>query len=162
MSGNNFERMMAIITEVFDTRNDPEQLQVDESVIEALQKIHPATLSEFADENGPAIWILIIPTTDEVMHLFLENKISEQGIMERTKPGMTFEAIYLCSASVLPEYRRKGMAKKLCIDAINAIRTDHPIKSLYVWPFTEGGNGLAEKIAEETGLTLFKKTHEEK
>ena len=41
---SNFERMMQIIDEVFSTREDPDQLQVNENVIARLQELHPATL----------------------------------------------------------------------------------------------------------------------
>ena len=51
----NFNRMMSLIDEVFSTRNDPGQLQVDTNVMQKLEAIHPATLSEFADENNIAV-----------------------------------------------------------------------------------------------------------
>ncbi len=33
MKKNNFERMLQLVDEVFDVRNDPEQLDVNEEVI---------------------------------------------------------------------------------------------------------------------------------
>jgi len=157
-SMSNFERMIALVNEVFDTRSDPSQLQVDENVIEQLQQLHPSTLAEFDDGNGPAIWILMIPTSIKTMKRFLDGTIAESELLEETKNGESFEAIYLCSATVLPEYRRKGMALKLCLEAINEMRKSNPIESLYVWPFTKEGNALATKIAALTGLSLFVKT----
>lgn len=151
---SHFERMLGLIEETFSYRNDPSQLQVDEEVIEKLQAIHPATLSEYNEGQGPAVWILLIPTTTAVMEDFLARRINEQEVLDRTHPGETYEAIYLCSATVLPEYRNKGLAKKMCLDAIERIRTQHPITQLFVWPFTPEGKALAEKIAAQTGLTL--------
>src|ERR1051325_291654 len=109
----NFQRMLALIDEVFATRRDPEQLQVNEKAIQKLQRMHPATLSEFADENGPAAWILMIPTSGKTMNDFISGKISEQKILEETSPGEEYKAIYLCSATVLPEYRGKGLAMEI-------------------------------------------------
>ena len=154
---SNFERMIALAEEVFDTRNDPDQLNVSEQTMEQLQRIHPATISEYDDGNGPVVWVLIIPTTEEVMNKFLRNEINEQGILDLTKPDVEYDSIYLCSALVLPEYRRKGIAEKLCIQAIENIRLSKPIKSLFVWSFSSEGESLAEKISKKTGLELFKK-----
>ena len=89
--------------EVFAVKNDPNQLDVDEKVIEHLQKIHPATVSEFDDGKGPAVWILVIPTTNELMKDFLSKKINEQELLDKTPMKNTkYDALYLCSAIVLP------------------------------------------------------------
>jgi ribosomal protein S18 acetylase RimI-like enzyme len=156
---NNFQRMLDLIGQVFDTRNDPEQLQVTDKDRKKLEQLHPSTLSEFADENGPAVWILLIPTTAAIMNDFIEGRISEQAVLDQTKVGGTFESVYLCSATVLPEYRGKGIAKKLTVEAINNIRKTHPLKALFVWPFTGEGDGLADTISKETGLPLYKRAH---
>lgn len=151
---SNYERMLALIDEVFATRSDPDQLQVDDAVIEKLQAIHPATLGEYNEGAGPCVWVLVIPTTREVMEDFLARRITEQQLLERTSPGQTFEAIYLCSATVLPEYRRRGLALRLCMEAVNAISAQHPVITLYVWPFTSEGKMLAERVAQAAGLEL--------
>jgi len=154
---DHFQRMIQLVTSFFDTRNDPEQLDVDQAIIEQLRKIHPATMSEYVEGDGPVVWILMIPTTYEVMRQFIKGDISEKGLYEETKPGQIYEAIYLCSASVLEEYRKKGLAKKVSVEAINKIRKDHPIKALYYWPFSEEGKALAESIAKATELPLYEK-----
>ncbi|MGZ3899186.1 MAG: hypothetical protein ACXVO9_13390 [Bacteroidia bacterium] len=154
----NFSRMMKVIDEVFATRKDPDQLQVTPQQLKKLEKIHPATLSELSDDNGPLIWVLVIPTTTNVMREFVKGNISEKELLERTNPGDSYECIYLCSASTLPEIRSKGKTKKLCLEAINAIRKDHPVKTLFVWPFTREGNALAETLAKECGLKLLKRS----
>lgn len=156
MPSSKFERMLQLVDEVFSTRNDPSQLQVDETVIQQLQQLHPATVSEH-DDDGPAAWVLLIPTSEALMNRFLDDEISEQELLDLNAPGTKFEAIYLCSASVLPEYRRKGIALQLTLDAIEKIRKDHPIKTLYVWPFTKEGDALANLLAEKTGLPLKSK-----
>ncbi len=146
--------MLDLIDEVFSTRNDPDQIQVNQQQLKKLQAIHPATLTEFANEDGPLIWILIIPTTNSIMNDFLEGKISEKRLLEKTKEGDKYECIYLCSATTLPEFRGKGETKKLCIKAINSITEVHTIKTLFVWPFTKEGGVLAQKIANECDLEL--------
>lgn len=159
MAASNYERMMEIINEVFATRNDPDQLQVTRDDVKRLQAIHPATLSEYNEGEGPIVWLLIIPTTNEIMEKFLRGEISENQVLQRTKPGEKYDAIYLCSATTLPEYRGKGITTRIALEAIDAIRKDHPITSLFVWPFTEQGKHLAEKLAAKTGLTLRARKH---
>ncbi len=153
----NFQRMLLLAEEVFAVKNDPEQLDVNQDIIEQLIKIHPSTVSEFDDGNGPVAWVLLIPTTTDLMNKFLQHKISEKELFEQTPPGISYEAIYLCSAMVLTEFRRKGIAKKLILKAIENIRKDHPIKSLFVWAFTKEGDLGAEEIGRATSLPLTKR-----
>ena len=152
---DNLKRMLQLVTEFFDVRNDPDQLNVDDEVMEKLYQLHPATMSQVANEDGPILWLLLIPTTENIMKRFLAEELSEKQLFEETQPGMAYDAIYLCSASVLPEFRRQGTAKRTCIEAINSIRKGHSIKSLFYWPFSADGKLLAEAIAKEVGLPLF-------
>src|SRR6478609_5449365 len=110
---SNFERMIQLADEVFTSRSDPNQLDINPEVLDHLRNIHPATVSEYDDGHGPVAWILLIPTTTELMNRFLKNEISEKKLYELTPLNTTYDALYLCSAMVLKEYRRKGIAKKL-------------------------------------------------
>ncbi len=156
MALSNFERLVQLAEEVFAVKQDPNQLDVDQSVIERLQNIHPATVSEFDDGNGPVAWLLLIPTTDALKIKFLEGEISERELFELTEAGIVYDSIYLCSALVLSEHRRKGIIVKLAINAIKNIKKDYPIKSLFVWSFSLEGDLCAQKIAEQTSLPLMK------
>lgn len=147
--------MMQLAEEAFDVRNDPEQLDVDESVISRFVQIDPAAVSELANEDGPYCWILLIPTSAELMIEFLESKISEKELFERTPVGGKYESIYLCSAMLLKEFRHRGIAGLLALDAIAQIRSRHHIRTLFVWPFSEEGKKSALAIAEKTGLPLM-------
>ncbi len=149
--------MIELVTKVFDTRNDPDQISVTPEEREKLFKIHPATLSELANEDGPIVWILMIPTTHAIMELFLKGAISEKQLLEKTQPGDTFDTIYLCSATVLPEFQRKGFGKKVTLEALDKIRKDHPVKSLFYWPFSEAGKAAAQALANGLGLPLYEK-----
>lgn len=155
----NHYRMFEIIDEVFATRSDPDQLQVDEKIIAKLQQIHPATIGELADHNGPLIWCLLIPTTNKVKEDFVAGKISENDLFNQTHPGEVFDCIYLCSVTTLPEQRGQGKTMQLCLEGIKRIQEDHPVKSLFVWAFSEGGDKLAESLSKKTGLPLEKRKH---
>ncbi len=161
MESTNFQRMIALADEVFSYRTDPEQLDVNEAVIEKLHTLHASTLSEHVLGDGPVVWILLIPTTLETMHQFINSKITERQLLEQTKAGEMYEAIYLCSALVLPEFRRKGLAKQLTLEAIHKIQYEYPIKFLYVWPFSKEGEELSELMSEQLGLPLLaRKMHD--
>lgn len=156
MSLSNYERMIQLADDVFSTRTDANQLSVDEDVMARLHEIHPASLSEYDDGNGPAAWILVFPTTIALMNDFLGSKITEKSLFELTPIGVSYEAIYLCSALVLEEYRNKGIAKRLTIEAIEQIRKNHSIKHLFVWAFTKEGDIVSSKISLEVGLPILK------
>lgn len=97
-------------------------------------------------------------TTLELMNQFLENKISEKELFELTPIGVSYKALYLCSAMVLEEYRRKGIAKKLALTAIEKIRKEHNLKALFVWPFSKEGELGSEEVARLTSLPLYKRS----
>jgi ribosomal protein S18 acetylase RimI-like enzyme len=155
---DNFNRMIELVNSFFDTRNDPDQISVTPADRVRLESIHPATMSEFVDGDGPVAWIMLIPTTHAIRDQFINGVITEQQLLDKTQSGGKYDTIYLCSASVLPEYRHQGLAKKITIDAINNIRKDHPIKSLFYWPFSNDGKTLALAVAKTVGLPLFEKS----
>jgi hypothetical protein len=157
MSQSNFERMIQLSDEVFSSRTDPDQLNVNENVMEHLQCIHPDTISEYDEGNGPVCWILCIPTTQDLMHQFVNQQISERQLYELTPLNIQYEAIYLCSALLLEEYRGKGIAQGIAFKAIERIKMDHPIKALFTWSFTKEGEKLADKISSLMGLPLYKR-----
>ena len=157
MEKSNFERMLQLAEEVFASKNDPNQLDVNEEVMEQLQRIHPETIAEFDNGHGPICWIIQIPTTQHLMEQFLANEISEKELFELTPLNVPYQAVYLCSGMVLEEFRRKGIAKKLAFDALSKIRETHPIESLFVWAFTQDGDIASESLAKISGLPLFKK-----
>jgi hypothetical protein len=54
-------------------------------------------------------------------------------------------------------FRRKGIAQRLCIEAIEGIKKAHSIKALFFWAFSKEGEKLAEKIAGLIDLPLYKR-----
>jgi len=157
MALSNFERMIQLSEEVFSSRTDPDQLNVNGNVMEHLQLIHPDTLSEYDDGNGPICWILCIPTTLELMTQFINQKISERELYDLTPLNAKYEAIYLCSALLLEEFRGKGIAQSLGLRAIENIKKDHSIKALFFWSFSKEGEKLADKVSALMDLPLYKR-----
>jgi hypothetical protein len=91
------------------------------------------------------------------MSKFIDQKISERELYELTPLNSKYEAIYLCSALLLEEFRGKGIAQTLALKAIESIKIDHSIKALFFWAFSKEGEKLAEKVAGLIGLPLYKR-----
>ncbi len=157
MDQGNLTRMIALAEEFFETKGDPDQIAVSEDVIERLKKIHPATLGELRDDHGPIAWMLIIPTTRHVMDRFIAGEISERALLELTERESVYDSAYLCSALVLPEYRRQGLARQLALEALQALMKEYSITALYYWAFSEEGSKFAEAIAEVLHLPVFRR-----
>src|ERR1019366_4769707 len=157
MPTSNFERMIQLAEDVFSAHNDPAQLDVNEKAIKQLERLHPATLSEHVEGDGPVVWILLIPTTIDLMKKFVAAEISEKELLNKTPLNTKYEALYLCSALVLPEFRKKGLATKVGLEAIKQIRADHPIKFLFTWNFSKEGAIVSAKAAEHEGLPLLER-----
>jgi len=157
---NNYQRLIELANSVFETKNDPNQLDVDDTVIARLKAIHPNCISEWMEEEGPVCWILLFPTSNLLRDKFLNHEISEKELFEFTEIEKKFESIYLCSALVLEEYRKKGIAKQLTLTAINNIQKEHTITSLFYWAFTKEGKYTAESIAKGVDLELLERVEE--
>jgi len=157
MSKTNFERLIELSDEVFSSRTDPDQLNVNENVMEHLQLIHPDTISEYDEGNGPVCWILLIPTTLDLMNQFIHKEISERELYELTPLNAKYEAIYMCSALLLEEFRGKGIAQRVGMKAIENIIVDHSIKALFFWSFSKEGEKLAQKVSGLMNLPLYKR-----
>ena len=157
MSKTNFERLIELSDEVFSSRTDPDQLNVNENVMEHLQLIHPDTISEYDEGNGPVCWVLCIPTTLDLMNQFINKEISERELYELTPLNAKYEAIYMCSALLLEEFRGKGIAQRVGMKAIENIMVDHSIKALFFWSFSKEGEKLAQKVSGLMNLPLYKR-----
>lgn len=149
--------MIALAGEFFKTKNDPDQISVNKRSIAKLRRIHPATMMEERERRGPFAWMLVLPTTRDLMEKFNAGKINEKELLRKTPLTGKYDSLYLCSALVLPEYRGKGIARNLAIEAARTIMRDHPIEALFYWPFSEAGKRLANAVAEEIGLPLYRR-----
>ena len=151
---HNVERMIQLADSFFDAKNDPDQLSVTDADRERLLRLHPATMAEERDDDGPVAWLLLLPSTVALMEEFLAGRIGERQLLRDTPLEATYETVYLCSALVLEEYRGKGIARRLALASIRAIQRDHPIAALFTWPFSPEGDSLAASIAKELNLDL--------
>lgn len=154
-----YERLLRMVEEIFATSSDPRQLNITPEVIDRLKQLHPSTVLEQTGEDGPVAWVVLIPTTLVLMNRFVAGEISEKELFELTPVGIKYEAVYLCSALVLEEYRRHGIVRQMVTGAVQNMQEEHPLKAIFVWPFTNEGELAAESIATALNLPLYKLPH---
>jgi GNAT superfamily N-acetyltransferase len=158
----NFQRMLDLADEVFDVANDPDQIDFSENAVEQLLGLHESTLAEHVEGDGPVAWVAVFPTQKSLMHEFLQGQLTEKELLNRTNANLPWECIYLCSALVLPEWRKQGLATKLALESISTLRSESPIEALFAWSFSEEGENLANKIASAANLPCYiRKDHTE-
>ncbi|MGV9013731.1 MAG: hypothetical protein ACOH13_14150 [Flavobacteriales bacterium] len=151
---NNYERLIQLAEDSFAAHDDPQQLVVTPEVLARLRCLHPATVSERTEADGPVAWVLLLPTTLALMEQWLAGTITEKELYEQTPDQGPYEAVYLNSALVLEEYRGRGISKELTIAALEDIRQDHPVKALFNWPFSPQGAAVAQAVAKHVGLPM--------
>ena len=157
MGNDNLERMIQLADEFFETKSDSSQISIDVKTIALLKNIHPSTMTERRTGKGPIAWAMVIPTTHDIMRRFVSKQITEYELLLLTPGGRKYDSLYLCSALVLPEFRKKGYAKRLIVRAVKDIRKDHPIEHLFYWGFSAVGAKLARAIAKEFRLHLHRR-----
>lgn len=107
------------------------------------------------DEKGdPIAWVVVLPTTKEMMHKFLKGEITEKQLLELAVPHNSYSAIYLCAAITIPRYRRQGLAFALFREAIKKIRKTNDYE-IFVWPFGNSGLELAKKVGKSFNKTVL-------
>jgi len=154
----NLNRLLQIVDQVFETRNDPTQIGFSEHDMAKMARLNEACLQESSLEEGPIAWVAVIPTSLDLMNRFIAQEITERELFDSTTLQTPQEALYLCSAVVLPEHRRSGVAFNLCVSAIRSMQSDGNILCAFVWPFSDEGKTLASKIAKSCSIPLYSRS----
>lgn len=150
-----YRKMEYIAESLFGTQNDPEQILINEEANRKLRGIHQDTILWREDGNGnPISWIVVVPTSIPIMEKFLKREISEQKLFDIATEEKKFDALYLCSAITIPEYRKRGLAMELMLEAIEkfAPKKEQP---LFSWPYSPEGDSLIRKLEEKLGRKIL-------
>lgn len=148
-------KSMKIAESFFGTEKDPDQIPIGEESHEKLLSLHKSSIVYELDEKGdPISWVILVPTTESLMNDFLEGKINERELFEKTTPGDSFNALYLCSVFTVPEHRKKGLAMKLFKKAIADIVGDKDFK-YFAWPYSIEGGNLIKKLEKDIGVNIL-------
>lgn len=144
--------------EVFGVSDDPFQIPVTKEAWDKMMSLHPDSILYRSDGADNLMgWLGMVPTTKELMNKFINGEISEREMFNMTEKQNISEALYLGGVVVLPEYRRKGLAKELLKEAIRNFRKINPQIILFYWAFSNEGKKLAEKVSRELHIEILAK-----
>lgn len=149
------EKMNAMAIELFHTENDDTQASPTlEKSLQVINKEKYNFISVNNDKDEPIAWSLVMPTSLEVMDNFLSEEITERELLEISRTDNKFEALYLFSVIVLPEYRRKGLGQFLFKTQIEYFKERYDITEVYSWWFSEEGKKLGDSLEKDLGIEI--------
>ena len=148
------KKQMEIAEQLFGTKEDPEQIPINQETIDKLDTLCEGWLQTEFDNNGePIAWVVAMPTQRELAERFLRKEINERELLEATQPQKMYDSVYLVSAVTVLEHQRKGLAVRLLKRAIEKV----PISEnafLFAWPWNDSGRGLVERLAQILGKEI--------
>lgn len=151
------DKMLNIGEQFFGTASDPSQMPATRESFHKLQKLHPKTVVYRLENGEPVSWVVVLPTSTELMEKFLKGEINERELLDLTEPQDRYAALYLCAAFTVPEHRRRGYAVEMFKEAIEAIPHTKDVK-LFAWIFSEEGRKLTEKLNSILGAKILIKS----
>lgn len=150
-----------MLEEYFKTLEHSEEMQVN---MDNILWVHKNVLDFYniIKFKGKIIGsTFMLPCTKELMGKFLSGEISENEMVEEIKLKVNrnnFDAIYLCSSFIKPEFRGKGLSVEARIKTIRKVTSKMKIKPiLFYEPYTKEGEKSCKKVAEILGFELRKK-----
>ena len=155
------KKVADLAEEYFKTEESEDQIKVSDENRDWIIENIPECLNILSIGEKALGFTLILPCTQNTMKLFTTKKINEKVLFEKIKKEINynnFETIYLCSAFIIPEYRKKGLALmsfKKSIEKIIKLQKRNKKPILFYWPFSTEGENLAKKVAKTTGLVLL-------
>jgi len=147
-------KMNGLAEKFFGTASDPDQIPITMESWDKLQALHPKTIVYTEAEGQPISWVVVLPTTKDLMDRFLAGEISEKDLLDKTQPADYYQALYLCAAFTVPERRRQGLAMKQFKQAIEGISTKGQA-ALFAWPFSDEGRSMLKRAQAELGQTIL-------
>jgi hypothetical protein len=142
--------------EFFGTQNDPNQLPTNMETLHKLLEINPNTIIVKKDDNGDFVGCAaFLPTTTDLMDLFLTNKITENQMFEMTTPNIDYDAIYVISVFVDPSFKNGGSSRSLIIQGITPLLKDGV--KIFFEGFSDEGSMLGKIFAKRYGIEVINK-----
>lgn len=163
-SEQHVDEMLTMGGEFFGQFNDPTEIKATRENYEKIVALHPAAYRFKTNEAGKLVaWSVVIPTSRVIAVDFVERRITERELLERTRMHEKHDALYLFAALTLPEYRGRGYAKKMLKEQIHEIGGDTEGElMLFAWTVTEAGEKMVGAIERELGVTIIRRRKAEK
>ncbi len=137
-----------ITEKYFGTQNDPDQIPINRDSLEKFYALSSYCLNCAYEGDKPVSWTVSIPTSLKLMNDFLEQRITEKELFNQTQTGDN-EALYICSAFTVPEFRGKGIAKVLLTEQTQAFLSDNPNMEVFTWIWSNEGDKLVKSLPDE-------------
>jgi len=148
------EKTLDIAEQFFGSQEHPDYIPITRESDQKFERINPNFMVYKLKDGEPISWILVLPTSLDLMNKFIKGDINERQLLDLTKPEEKFEALYLCSAFTVPEYRKQGYVIEMFKGVVKTI----PLKdnfSLFAWPVTKEGRKLTEKLESVLGHKIL-------
>lgn len=148
------EFMNKVAEQFFQTTDDEDQIPIHTDTYKKLDQLSQQTLFFEEHDGAPVGWAILIPTTNTLKEQFLSGYISERVLFEKTKPQEVPEAVYLCSAFVLPEHRNKKIAFSILSRAIQYYQHLNPTASFFGWKYSDEGEKLFHSLEKNLHIAI--------
>ncbi|EKD23999.1 MAG: hypothetical protein ACD_81C00131G0002 [uncultured bacterium] len=157
------EEVLKVGGEFFAQFNDPTEIKATRENYEKISSLHPSAYKFAVNEQGELIaWTVVIPTSKELANDFIERRITEQELLDKTEYSNTHDALYLFAAFTKPEYRGKGYVKKMTIAQVMEITENKPKETLvFAWTVSKEGEAAIVSVARDLGVVIKKRRKKE-
>ena len=144
-----------IAEQFYGTETHPDHIPINADSAAKLDSISTIWFNCALDEKGePISWVVLIPTSHDLMQAFVSGTITERQLFDATATETPQEALYLCSALTIPAYRRKGLAMKLMLEAVETFEATGP-KELFAWPYSPEGEQMIKTMSERLKRKIY-------
>ncbi|OGM94767.1 hypothetical protein A2524_02660 [Candidatus Wolfebacteria bacterium RIFOXYD12_FULL_48_21] len=164
MNEQYIDEMLRTGTEFFGVFNDPTEIASSWENYEKISLLYSSAYKFKTDAHGKLLgWTVVIPTSRELANDFIERRITEKELLEKTDTSTAQNALYLFVAFIVPEYRKKGYAKNMFLEQIKEAAGDK-LKEvlLFAWPVTEEGGKTMDAIERNLGVEILRRKGAEK
>lgn len=148
------KEIMEIGRQYFKTDDDLSQMQPTAENGEKLAQLEKYNRVVERRNGKLAGWSVVFPTSKENEDAFLEGKITEEELFQKSVAHPSFESLYLLVFFVLPEYRREGIAKKLVSEQIKYFQDTYHIANFFVWAWSPEGKALVSHLEKELQIPI--------
>ncbi len=148
------DESIRVAEDAFETSASLDQIPATQETFNKLKSLDPnSILYDVSPENKLRAWVVVVPTSKDLMNKFLSKEIGERGVLDMSVPGNEYSSVYLCAAVTLPEYRRQGIANTLIKEAVSRMPLSQDCE-FFGWPTSVEGEMLVKKLEEETGKII--------
>lgn len=144
----------------FMTHEDESQITVNSETASWIARNLPGSFNIIKDGNNVIGSTFVFITKEKHMSEFLTGGINERELFQRVREEYPFrpETVYICSAVVLPEYRRMGLALSALVKSVEKIVELYQFTPvLFYWAYSPEGQRLAEKLGDTMKLQVLKR-----